>query len=146
MHGQRVLTHFPHFHVIFLLEFTCSQWYIFITKHRLTKVSPWSKFLVEVDVYKCLTSNTQHCAWGKGNWSSPFVGVAKSQATAARERRCDCLEDMDNLVYDISFFLFLFFFSLNTCSPKVLFSESLQRNLLNVEIEIWKKKSFFSNK
>ena len=73
------------------------------------------------------------------------MGVANSQATAARERRCDCLEDMDNLVYDISFFLFIFF-SLNTCSPKVLFSESLQRNLLNVEIEFEKKKSFFSNK
>ena len=61
-------------------------------------------------MYKCLTSNTQHRAWGKGNWSYPFVGVANSQATAARERRCDCYVDMDNLVYDISFFLFLFFF------------------------------------
>ena len=145
MHGQRVLTYFPHFHVIFLLEFTCSQWYIFITKHRLTKVSPWSKFLVEVDVYKCLTSNTQHCAWGKGNWSSPFVGVAKSQATAARERRCDCLEDMDNLVYDISFFLFLFFFF------EYMFTEgSLQRVFTTQSFKRrnWdlKKKSFFSNK
>ena len=71
---------------------------------------------------------------------------SNSQATAARERRCDCLEDMDNLVYDISFFLFIFF-SLNTCSPKVLFSESLQRNLLNVEIEFEKKNlSFLINK
>ena len=61
-------------------------------------------------MYKCLTSNTQHRALGKGNWSYPFVGVANSQATAARERRCDCYVDMDNLVYDISFFLFLFFF------------------------------------
>ena len=89
-------------------------------------------------MYKCLTSNTQHRAWGKGNWSYPFVGVANSQATAARERRCDCYVDMDNVVYDISFFLFLFF-SLNTCSPKVLFSESLQRNLLNVELTFEKK-------
>ena len=88
-HGQRVLTHFPLFHVIFWLEFTCSQRYIFITKHRLTKVPPWSKFLVEVDAYECLTSNTQHCAWGKGNWSSPFVGVANSQATASREIKED---------------------------------------------------------
>ena len=53
---------------------------------------------------------------------------AKEDATATNE-------DMDNLVYDISFFLFIFF-SFNTCSPKVLFTESLQRNLLNVEIEI----------
>ena len=61
-------------------------------------------------MYKYLTSNTQHRACGKGNWSYPFVRVANSQATAARERRCDCYVDMDNLVYDISFFLFPFFF------------------------------------
>lgn len=42
---------------------------------------------------------------------------------------------------------FFFFFSLNTCSPKVLFSESLQRNLLNVELTFEKKNlSFLINK
>ena len=53
---------------------------------------------------------------------------------------------MDNLVYDISFFLFIYFFSLNTCSPKVLFSESLQRNLLNWKLRFEKNISFLINK
>ena len=61
-----------------------------------------------------------------------------SLATAVRERRRHFSEDMDNLVYDISFFLFLLF-PLNTCAQKALFNESLQRNLFNLKLRFEKK-------
>ena len=42
-------------------------------------------------------------------WDRPGELRVVNQATAACERRRHCYEDMDNLVYDISLFLCLFF-------------------------------------
>ena len=77
-----------------------------------------------------LTPNTVHEGRGIEALHLWELRIVKRHA-AARERRCNCYEDMDNLVYDISFFLFIFFLWIHV-HRRFFFSESLQRNLFVV--------------